>query len=276
MDKQQIAIKRLQEAALMSERYYEKPLCVKYSGGKDSDVLLRLAEKANIRFTVEHDLTTVDSPITYYFVRETFECLERYNGISCKINKPVYKGNLTSMWGLIPQMRIPPTRLARYCCRVMKESHNKDKFIATGVRWDESTNRAKNSGLYQTSAGTAKIKRFVMSNDNDDKRLLFERCEMKGAMTVNPIIDWTDKDVWDYINDQRILYNPLYGDGFKRIGCIGCPMAGKHRKEQFERWPKYKTLYLHAFDRMLKARKAKGLETQWQTAQEVFDWWISK
>lgn len=42
-DKEREAIKRLQLAAKMSERYYKKPLLICYSGGKDSEVILELA-----------------------------------------------------------------------------------------------------------------------------------------------------------------------------------------------------------------------------------------
>ncbi len=55
--------------------------------------------------------------------------------------------------------------------------------------------------------------------------------------------------------------NPLYFCGFSRVGCIGCPMAGKHRYFEFARYPQYEKLYLMAFDRMLeeKGAGAKGL-----------------
>lgn len=65
-------------------------------------------------------------------------------------------------------------------------------------------------------------------------------------------------------------------EGFKRLGCIGCPMAGKAlRLAEFARWPKYKVLYLRAFERMLSAREAAGMQTDWKTPDEVMDWWIN-
>ena len=63
--------------------------------------------------------------------------------------------------------------------------------------------------------------------DNDEKRQLFETCNLKGKMTVNPIVDWSDDDVWDYTHSERLPINPLYCEGQKRVGCIGCPMAGR-------------------------------------------------
>lgn len=93
---------------------------------------------------------------------------------------------------------------------------------------------------------------------------------------VNPIVDWTDDDVWEFLHHYGCKSNPLYECGFKRIGCIGCPMAGKHQREsEFERYPGYKKAYIHAFEKMLDKRRADGKDTIWESGQEVFDWWIN-
>lgn len=69
--------------------------------------------------------------------------------------------------------------------------------------------------------------------------------------------------------------NPLYKCGFSRVGCIGCPMAGKHRKREFLQYPAYELMYRHAFARMLEVRKAAGRDnSNWKTADDVFDWWM--
>lgn len=119
-DKEQTAIMRLQTASAMSLQYYNQPLVITTSGGKDSSVCVELAIRAGIPFEVMHSHTTADAPETVYFVRSEFKRLESM-GIKCTINKPVYKGAPTSMWSLIPQKLIPPTRLVRYCCSVLKE-----------------------------------------------------------------------------------------------------------------------------------------------------------
>ena len=70
----------------------------------------------------------------------------------------------------------------------------------------------------------------------------------------------------------------LYKEGFQRLGCIGCPMAGScERKREFERWPKFKNMYLIGFRKMIEARKAAGLEILkgMETQEKWFDWWIS-
>lgn len=61
MDKEQLAIARLQDAARLSEHRYKRPLMVTYSGGKDSQVLVALAERAGINFEVVNSHTTADA-----------------------------------------------------------------------------------------------------------------------------------------------------------------------------------------------------------------------
>ena len=45
--------------------------------------------------------------------------------------------------------------------------------------------------------------------------------------------------------------------------------------EDFKKFPKFKENYIRSFERMLKVRKEKGLETTWKTGEEVFNWWIN-
>ena len=279
MDIETKAILRLREAAQMSQQIYEKPLMLTYSGGKDSDLTVDLAIKAGIPFEVTHSLTTVDMPETVYHVRDVFKRLED-KGIPCEIVKPVYKKAPVTMWTLIPQKSMPPTRLARYCCSVLKETSGKGRFIATGVRRAESTKRASRESFEIIGAtkkdGVLLSDDEVFMQDNTEKRMMFETCRPKAKRTVNPIIDWTDDDVWDYIASENIDVNPKYRDGYKRVGCIGCPLSGKcNRLRGFEEYPTYKRAYIRAFDTMLDVRKAKGLQTDWESGEEVFEWWVN-
>ena len=182
------------------------------------------------------------------------------------------------MWDLIPQKLIPPTRMVRYCCDVLKEGGGKGRFIVTGVRWAESVKRANNRGVFETTHQD-KEKRIVLNNDNDARRRLFETCALKGKRICNPIIDWSDDDVWDYIRGNRIEINPLYREGFKRVGCVGCPMAGtKSRQFEFARYPKYKGMYIRAFDRMVQERIRRGkMQGTWRagtTGRDIYHWWM--
>ena len=272
MDKIDAAIARLRTGSLMAECYTGKPMVITYSGGKDSDVLLHLARRANIPIEVSHNLTTVDAPETVWHVRDVFRALE-LDGIPASIRYATYKGQRTTMWSEIVRRGVPPTRLMRYCCSVFKESSGKGRMIATGVRWQESSARAKRAA-YEALAPRKEDR--ILVNDNDESRRLYEDCRLKGTRVTNPLIDWTDADVWQYIHDNHICTNPLYGMGYTRVGCVGCPMAGYiHRVNAFVRWPKYRQAYLHAFERMLDVRRAKGLQTDlWHNAEDVMRWWL--
>ena len=277
-DKVDIAVRRLQEAAEMSQMLYEKPLVITYSGGKDSDTVLKLAQIAKIPFEVLHSHTTVDAPETVYHVRETFRELE-LAGIKCDIDYHVRTdGTRTTMWNLIQKKMMPPTRIVRYCCSELKEGGGNGRFIVTGVRWDESNARKKTRGILEVMASKRENK-IVLSNDNDEDRRLFETCQMKGKRVVNPIVDWTTRDVLDFCSENKVSLCTLYANGWRRIGCVGCPMAGTSmRYNQFAQYPTYKKAYIAAFDRMIEERKRrdmmKGFTRMGDTGVDVFHWWM--
>ena len=91
-------------------------------------------------------------------------------------------------------------------------------------------------------------------DDNDTSRQMVEQCYTKRKTTINPIVDWEDDDVWEFLNDvAKVPHCCLYDEGFTRLGCIGCPLQGREGMLcDFERWPGYKNLYIKAFDRMIK------------------------
>ena len=91
-------------------------------------------------------------------------------------------------------------------------------------------------------------------DDNDDNRKMIEQCYLKNRTTINPIVDWSDEDVWEFLNDvAKVPHCCLYDEGLTRLGCIGCPLQGREGMlADFERWPKYKDLYIRAFDKMIQ------------------------
>lgn len=153
-----------------------------------------------------------------------------------------------NMWDLIEKKLMPPTRLVRYCCDYLKEDKGAERTVIVGVRASESKARAKQ-----------------------------EQVEIyKKKKIVKPIFHWTDEDVWEFIRGHNLEYCKLYDEGFDRIGCVGCPLAGKKKMEaEFERYPLYKQAYIKAFDRMIANRHKRGKVTQWRNGEEVFEWWIS-
>ena len=275
-DKVDIAVKRLKEAAEMSQTLYEQPLVITYSGGKDSDTILKLAQIAKIPFEVLHDHTTADAPETVYHVRNRFRELE-LAGVKCDIDYHVQAdGTRVTMWNLIPRKLIPPTRMMRYCCSELKEGGGKDRFIATGVRWAESAARKIRGSLEVITP--RKDRSLFLSGDNDEDRRLFESCQMKGKRVVNPIVDWTTADVLDFCKVEKVSLCPLYSEGWNRVGCVGCPMAGKKRYMEFARYPTYKKAYIAAFDRMIEERKRRGTKGNgalgFEIGVDVFHWWM--
>lgn len=285
-DKEREAIQRLQLAAKMAQHYYHKPLLICNSGGKDSRVCLALAKAAGIDYEVQHSHTTADAPETVRYVRKQMHDLE-CSGIKATIIYPTYKGKRTSMWELIPQKLMPPSRLMRYCCSVLKETGGKNRAIVTGVRSDESQNRSerkfaetftkskKDSTKLDYSDAAQAFEADAARNFLEHDDAFLSHCRVQGKTSFQPIIDWSDTDIWNYIQSERLDYNPLYDEGFCRVGCVGCPIGGrKHMLAEFRRWPAYENMYKHAFARMLQARIAAGKLTQWETADEVFNWFV--
>lgn len=267
---EKIAIERL-KAFEPQDGYY-----LAYSGGKDSDCIKILAQLAGVNFEAVHNLTTVDAPETVNYIKGQSDV---------RIDYPH-----TSMWELIVKKKFPPTRLVRYCCQELKEKGGQGKVTITGVRWAESSQRKNNAGLIRIIGkpkGTQKIAEeleaeysitpkggLILNDDNDKSRRMVEQCYRTRKTIVNPIIDWSDEDVWEFLNYYGCKSNPLYCEGKKRIGCIGCPMQSiKLREGEFERYPIYKINYIKAFERMLKTYDKT---TNWQSGQDVFDWWMSK
>jgi phosphoadenosine phosphosulfate reductase len=253
-DKVKRAIDRLR-AFEPPEGYY-----LAFSGGKDSQCIYHLAKEAGVKFDAHNSHTTVDPPELVYFIRENYP--------DVVIEKPEM-----TMWRLIVKKRMPPTRMVRYCCDVLKEGDGAGRVVVTGVRWAES-NKRRNRDVIEIIAKTKKDK-IKLNSDNDEDRRMFETCITKGKRIVNPIVDWADEDVWGYIKSRKLKYCKLYDEGFERLGCVGCPMAGQAgREKEFARWPKYKLNYIKAFQRMVDGRIEDGLKTNWTTGQEAYDWWM--
>ncbi len=257
VDKVQIAIDRIRQFE-PPEGYYGA-----FSGGKDSETIKKLTELAGVKIDWHYNMTGIDPPELVYHIRNNHPNVkpERYK---------------KSIWKLIVEKQMPPTRIARYCCEVLKEGGGEGRFVITGVRWAESVKRKNSRGIVEV-LNSRKDKKVLLNNDNDESRRLLETCVAKGKRVLNPIVDWTDEEVWEFIRIQNIKYCSLYDEGFHRLGCIGCPMARRGgRLKEFERWPKFYDAYMRAFGRMVKANiKRKGQDAAiWKTAQDVMDWWI--
>lgn len=177
-----------------------------YSGGKDSDVILELAKMAGIKFKAIYKNTTIDPPYTIK------HCLE--NGV--EIVRPNH-----SFFELVRKSGFP-TRRARYCCDKLKEYKLLDHSIQ-GIRKSESVKRSK---MYKEPV----ICRFYGSKKNR-------------VSVALPILDWTEKDIEEFIKERNIKCHPIYYtngkfDVTKRLGCMGCPLASDNGLSEFKRNPK--------------------------------------
>ena len=119
---------------------------------------------------------------------------------------------------------------------------------------------------------------MVLNFDNEilrDNSDIMSHCFRTRKTMLNPIVEWTDKDVWDFLHHYGCSANPLYQCGEARIGCIGCPLAGaKQQKKDFAKYPKYKQNYIRAFDNLVKERWRLGLQTDWADGKDVLKWWL--
>lgn len=270
MDLEAQSIQRIRLAAELSAAYYQKRLLLAYSGGKDSEVCLELCRRAHIPLEVIHHLTTADAPETIYHVRNVFRQLE-LEGISCSFHLPRYKGQPTSMWDLIVRKGWPPTRMQRYCCQVLKEGSTSRRAVVLGVRAAESRNR-KDAVVAELWGHSRKdVTQFDF--DNGDERIIAP-CQQKAEIKIQPIVEWSDSDVWSFLRDAKVDVNPVYNLGFQRVGCVGCPMAGKVRYREFRVWPAFEKLYRTTFDKMLHRRWENGKFNSWHSADDVFRWWM--
>lgn len=279
--------KELEEKAIARLKAFEpqtEPYYLAYSGGKDSDAIKILAELSGVKYKTYHTLTSVDAPETVHYVKSQPDIEIIRNYWDAEKTKPI------TMWNLIPQKKMPPTRLARYCCKELKEYAGKGRKVITGVRWAESVKRAQNSAVAIIMNNSQKVKKraeeigvdfeetdrkgIILNNDNSEARQMVEQCYKQHKTTINPIVDWTDRDVWEFLRHYGCRSNPLYECGYHRIGCVGCPMADKDRYREFERYPKYKENYIKAFDRMLKT--TKSTKFTWNTGEDVFRWWMGE
>lgn len=248
------SVATIKKAAKLAKNYTGKPLVVAFSGGKDSQTVYHLTEAAGVDFEAIYSATTIDPPEVVRFIRK------RYPMVRFHVPK-------LSFWQLAENIRMLPNRNMRYCCTVLKEATSPGRVTLTGVRREESVKRAKRQVLDINK----KPRQFDEFERNDKTDI---QCFGKGKekITVNPILDWTETDVWQYLNDVvSVPHCELYDKGRRRVGCLFCPM--KSRKEIVDDMQRYP----HQFKR-LKETVAKIAETSKcfpNDPKGFIEWWLS-
>lgn len=232
MDKIQSAIKIIKIAS-ENAKIFDEPVELAYSGGKDSDVLLRLAQMSGIDFKPIYRNTTIDPPGTIQHVRSN--------------NVEVCKPKL-GFFQLIEKKGLP-SLFRRFCCQHLKEVKLLNTCL-TGVRIEESVKRKQRYKTFNYCKGTGKNK----------------------VNMFMPIWDWSLQDVTNFIKNENIQLAPHYYrlDGSinfkKRLGCMACPLQSDRGLGEFKRNP----AILHGYIRSLKKYYQTHALKFFQSVYDVF------
>lgn len=266
LDMVEVSIERL-KAFEPAEGYF-----LAFSGGKDSCVIKALADMAGVKYDAHYQITSVDPPELVKFVKGFPDVKMEHRRYPDRYKNKDLRGHVITMWNLIPEKRMPPTRIVRYCCEFLKEGSGEGRFVVTGIRKEESYKRSLRGGLELSDSKSQRMENY--DPDNPTPELMYH-CQQYYRKVLNPIYDWTTEEVWEFIREYKIPYCELYDKGYTRLGCIGCPIGGSERmKKEFQDYPQYKKAYLSAFRKMIHEREEKGLKTAWTTPEEVMEWWI--
>ena len=205
------------------------------------------------------NLTSVDPPEVIRFVRKNYPEVE--------LIKPK-----ASIYQLAVEKQILPTKRVRWCCAEYKEMAGAGKVTLIGIRHQESSRRKKRKeveisdrkfsgtleGLEEYREKIAKKQRrgeattHTAKGDVNITNVTEERTlgciSGKESLLISPIIHWTERDVWEFLNKVvRVEHCELYDQGFRRIGCIGCPMSNPRQKiMENQRWPHVKRNWIKA------------------------------
>jgi phosphoadenosine phosphosulfate reductase len=90
--------------------------------------------------------------------------------------------------------------------------------------------------LQELSAWITSIRRDQTSARSGAHRIEWDA--KFGLVKVNPIVDWTSKQVWRYIHEHEVPYNELHNQNYPSIGCTHCTRAVKPGEDpRAGRWP---------------------------------------
>lgn len=224
-----------------------------FSGGKDSQALFHIAQLAGIKFKGYFSPTSIDPPQVIRFIRKSYPEVE-------------FTPLKESIFTAFKRLKVLPSMRIRWCCALFKEQGGENKVCLTGVRKAESARRSKRrevevsnhkfaGDLDEFDSYSQKRIRRMVKNLNQDQFADGKESEIrcingKDKIIINPIINWSDANVWEFLNKVvEVPHCELYDAPYNqtRLGCIGCPMAtSKHQRKQFEIWPHVREKWVKA------------------------------
>ena len=229
-----------------------------FSGGKDSQCLYHLVKLAGVKAKTHMSLTSVDPPEVIRFVKAQYPDVE--------LIKPKM-----SIYDMAKKKHILPTRKFRWCCAEYKEVSGVGKVTLIGVRKEESARRAKKEEVSVSSKGKRNEQTFDQWSEHEEQMVAC--VGGKDKILVSPIIYWTEKDVWEFLNANNIPHCKLYDEGYRRIGCICCLMSNyKSKLRDIERFPHVKRKWLETIQHLIDNGY---MNRNFSDAETGFRWWIS-
>lgn len=228
-----------------------------FSGGKDSQALYHIAKLAGVKFKAHMNLTSVDPPEVIRFVKQNYPDVE--------LIKPKM-----SIYDMAKKKGMLPTRMIRWCCAEFKEMSGAGKVTLIGIRHAESTRRSKRNEI-ETSD-----RKFSGNFDqwSEHQEKMVTCVGGKDKILVSPIIHWTEKDVWEFLNVQNIPHCSLYDNGYTRIGCLCCPMSSRNQKiKEIRDFPHVQRNWESTIQWLMQNKWTKT--QQLKSKDLAFKWWIS-
>ena len=264
-DKMIYSVNLLQKAENLALAYGgDSGYYLAFSAGKDSQALYHIAELAGVKFEAHMNLTSVDPPEVIRFVKQAYPEVDLI-----KPKKSIYQHAI--------EKQILPTMRVRWCCAEYKENAGAGRVTLIGIRHQESSRRAKRNEVEISNrkfSGTLegldeyrqelkakrarrKSKKDGVNITNADQEQTLGCISGKESILISPIIHWTEKDVWEFLNKvMEVPHCSLYDEGWHRLGCIGCPMSSAKQKQiENVRYPHVKRNWIKA----IKAIRGGGI-----------------
>lgn len=261
------SISLIKRAERLSLQYSNKGFFLAFSGGKDSQALYHVAKMAGVKFEPHYSVTTLDPPELVHFIKR------QYPDVKFDLSKYTFSQ-------LCLKKKALPTKIVRFCCTELKETKGAGFVTLTGIRRQESRKRALRNEVeivskltkYRQSGNFQQIIESLQENKRQEIRCVNGR----DKIVINPIIDWTESDVWNFLNNiVAVPHCELYDKGWKRIGCLFCPYASKKELVRMEKdYPKYVDIFLRLIHRL----RAQGWMSDISdlTDRQILQWWTSK